>query len=162
MLLSTCFLWGQEGWLPSYERQDARLICTQHFDLAFKRLCLTRMLSELVWVCLSVPRKGSLWREAELSLGIIISAPSSYWPPALHLPTFPLLFLCLIFSPPLPFGHVSLDPSHFFFAVEPKGQENMRTPGFCLLPVCSRGSPLRGAQCLCSKKLQEEPLCLRM
>lgn len=146
----------QEGWLPRYERQDARPICTQHFDLAFKRLCLTRMLPELVWVCPSVPHKGSLWRLAELSLGIITSAPCSlflHFSSSLSLPYF---------SPPLPFGHVSLDPSCFSFAVDPKGQESMRTAGFCLLPVCSRESPLTGARCLCSKKRQEEPLCSRM
>lgn len=50
---------GAEGWLPRYERQGARPIWTQHFDLAFKRLCLTRMLAELVQVCPSVPVRAA-------------------------------------------------------------------------------------------------------
>ena len=59
LLLNTLGGGGAEGWLPRYERQGARPIWTQHFDLAFKRLCLTRMLAELVQVCPSVPVRAA-------------------------------------------------------------------------------------------------------
>lgn len=159
----TCCLWGQEGQLPRYERQSARPMCTQHFNLAFKRHWITRMAARAgsgVSACGTPVRAACVeggWTcsQDHYSCCLLLLAPCS---PAPHFSLF--FFFVFFFSSTL--CSRLFRPFPVFLCYRTKGSREHENGWFCLLPVCLRGSPLTGAQCLCSRKLQEETLCLKV